>query len=204
MAVWLRSNGTNTIAQAAGRPAGGSWQTHVDLSAAGADALAPLVAVDPQGGAVAVWERQMVPQAAVRSPTGDWQAPTNLSAGCQVPPAPRIAVSPQGAAMAAWTCWVGSSPVIMTSLRPAGGGWEPAVNLTPYDYAQSPEVAFDPGGKAIALWALASPHILQSATRPPGAGWQPRVTVPTGPSPSEHQIVTDSLGNAFASWRRAA
>jgi hypothetical protein len=64
VAVWTRSNGISDIAQAASRPAGGGWQTPVDLSATGADALHPQVAVDPQGNATAIWSRNFTVQAA--------------------------------------------------------------------------------------------------------------------------------------------
>jgi PKD domain len=64
IAVWTRSNGVSVVAQAASRPAGGAWQTPVDLSATGADALHPQVAVDPQGNAIAVWSRNFTIQAA--------------------------------------------------------------------------------------------------------------------------------------------
>jgi hypothetical protein len=57
VALWERSNGTNEIIQGAVRPAGGVWQEPVSLSAAGEEAFDPQVTVDPQGNAVAVWER---------------------------------------------------------------------------------------------------------------------------------------------------
>ena len=63
-AVWTRNNGISDIAQAAARPAGGAWQTPVDLSANGEDAAHPQVAVDPQGNATAVWSRNYTIQAA--------------------------------------------------------------------------------------------------------------------------------------------
>jgi PKD domain len=63
-AVWTRNNGISYIAQAAARPAGGGWQTPVDLSANGADALHPQLAVDPQGNATAIWSRNFTVQAA--------------------------------------------------------------------------------------------------------------------------------------------
>jgi hypothetical protein len=39
------------------RPAGGGWQTPVNLSESGEDSCNPQIAVDPHGDAVAVWER---------------------------------------------------------------------------------------------------------------------------------------------------
>jgi len=56
--VWYRSNGTNTIIQAATKPFGGSWQTVPDdLSQTGQNAYQPQIAVDSSGNATAVWQR---------------------------------------------------------------------------------------------------------------------------------------------------
>ena len=57
LAVWQRSNATNTVIQGAVRPAGGTWEGSKSLSAAGEDAESPEVAVDPRGNATAVWDR---------------------------------------------------------------------------------------------------------------------------------------------------
>ena len=56
-AVWQRSDGANTIVQAAVDLAGGAWQAATNLSAAGENAENPAVAVDPRGNATAVWDR---------------------------------------------------------------------------------------------------------------------------------------------------
>ena len=63
-AVWTLDDGISDIAQAASRPAGGAWQTPVDLSANGEDAVHPQLAVDRQGNATAVWSRNYTIQAA--------------------------------------------------------------------------------------------------------------------------------------------
>src|SRR6202011_2252964 len=57
VAVWIRSNGTNNIVQAAIRPAGGSFAPVVDLSAAGQNANQPRVSISPAGDAIVVWQR---------------------------------------------------------------------------------------------------------------------------------------------------
>ena len=58
MATWERSDGSNDITQAAVRPAAsGAWGEPMNLSAAGENALEAQTAMDPQGNAVAVWER---------------------------------------------------------------------------------------------------------------------------------------------------
>jgi PKD repeat protein len=57
VAVWVRSDGANTIVQGAAHPAGGSWQSPQSLSSAGQNAENPRVAVDAGGNATAVWDR---------------------------------------------------------------------------------------------------------------------------------------------------
>lgn len=85
IAVWTRSNGVSVIAQAASRPGGGAWQTPVDLSANGDDAVHPQVAVDPQGNATAVWSRNYTIQAAGYDAAGpllrDLSIPVSGTAG---------------------------------------------------------------------------------------------------------------------------
>ena len=71
IAVWRRSEGTNTIVQAAVRTSGGSFGAPQDLSTAGQNAYDPQVAVDGRGNAIAVWSRfdgtNFIVQAAVRA-----------------------------------------------------------------------------------------------------------------------------------------
>src|SRR5690349_9653206 len=54
-AIWTRSNGTNDIVQAAIRAPGGAFGAPQDLSATGKSAHDPEIAIDPRGGALAVW-----------------------------------------------------------------------------------------------------------------------------------------------------
>jgi hypothetical protein len=58
IAVWTRSNGSNTIVQASYRfqPAG-MWSPPTSMSATGGDAVAPVVALDARGNATVVWSR---------------------------------------------------------------------------------------------------------------------------------------------------
>ena len=96
VAVWDRSNGANTIVQAAARPAGGSFGAPVDLSVAGGNALVPQVAIDPAGDAVAVWTRfngsNVIVQAAARPAGGSFGAPVDLSLAGQNAIHPQVAI----------------------------------------------------------------------------------------------------------------
>ncbi|HZC52725.1 MAG TPA: hypothetical protein VE441_09540 [Mycobacterium sp.] len=84
LAVWSGSDGTNLRAQAAERPAGGTWAPPVTVSAAAHDPHDPQVAVDPRGDAVVAWNyydgnHQQV-QAARRLNGGSWSTAITLSA----------------------------------------------------------------------------------------------------------------------------
>ena len=57
VAVWLRSNGVNTIVEGSVRPAGGPWQAPVALSTLGWNAGNPVVGTDQGGDTVLVWQR---------------------------------------------------------------------------------------------------------------------------------------------------
>ncbi len=56
-AVWHRSDGANSIAQAAASSPGAGFSAPLDLSAPGEDAVLPRVAMDGAGDATAVWWR---------------------------------------------------------------------------------------------------------------------------------------------------
>ena len=67
VAVWTRSDGPNTIVQAATLPFGGSWSAPVNLSQAGQNSVDPQIDVSDAGDAVVVWSRGGSIQAAVGS-----------------------------------------------------------------------------------------------------------------------------------------
>lgn len=56
-AVWHSHDGTYNVVQFATRSPGGTWSTPDNLSATGGHAIAPEIALDPAGDAVAVWIR---------------------------------------------------------------------------------------------------------------------------------------------------
>ena len=83
-AVWRRSDGANSVIQAATRPPGGSFGAPVDLSDPGqVSALNPQITTAPDGTTTAVWRRSdganSIIQAATRPPGGSFGAPVDLS-----------------------------------------------------------------------------------------------------------------------------
>ena len=116
-------SGSNHVVQAATLPAGGTWQTPVDLSEAGLDAGSPDVALNPAGDAVVTWSaaasaivgsKSAVIQATVRPTGGTWQAPVDISEPGQVvdePPfEPKAVVDPRATRSRcgrSWTAKIG-------------------------------------------------------------------------------------------------
>ena len=214
-AVWTSTNSksAHTFVWAAVRPAGGPWQTPVDLSDSGQSAADPQVAVDPHGNTTAVWDlfagTSNVVQAATRPVGGSWQTQVDLSAGftSNYPAQPEVAVDAQGDATAVWDLYDGSSYITQAAARPAGGSWQaPVVLSSTGSHLQSfPEVAVDPNGDATAVWSLddGGTFTVQATVRSVGGSWQTPVDLsrPGVTTSQEPQVTTDPQGNLTAVWQ---
>ncbi|HZK15276.1 MAG TPA: hypothetical protein VFC52_01640 [Solirubrobacterales bacterium] len=207
-AVWLWSIGESSVVQSATRPAGGIWSAPVNVSAVGRAAFFFDVALDPQGGATAVWEDESkgTIQSATRPAGGSWSAPVDLSTAGAFAHSPQVAVDPQGNATAVWERYNPKGTLIQSATRPAGGSWSAPVNLfKPKRHAQQPQIAVDPQGNATAVWARSNGDelIIQGATRPPGGSWSAPVDVSGdgGRGGEKPQLVVDPRGTATAVWR---
>lgn len=204
-AVWYRYDGSNYIVQAAILPAGGMWSAPLDLSPSGIDAVVPEVAVDPQGDATAVWNRNDVVQAAMRPAGGSWQNPVDVSASGQIIEAPEVAVDPHGNATAIWDRSNGSKYVVQAATRPAGSGvWQTPADLSDAgDNSEAAEVAVDPQGNATGIWQSydGTDQIVQAAVHPTDGTWQTPLTLSTASLDSENpQVAIDPQGDAAAVW----
>jgi hypothetical protein len=180
-AVWVHDDGANShIVQAAVRPAGGPWQSPVDVSAVGESGVDPEVAVDAQGDATVVWDHYdgafsastvYNVQTAVRPAGGAWQTPADLSTTSTLPSDPQLTVNARGDAIAAWDLGDPAPDYYHTAqaaVRPAGGVWQAPVALAPTDVgSESPVVALDEQGNATAIWH----HSLGESTALQAAGY---------------------------------
>ncbi len=211
-AVWEHNNGTNTVIQAATRPAGGTWGAPVTLSAGGENSFAPDVAVDAQGDATAVWERSTgiggdtVQQAAFRPAAGVWQAPVDVSAAGKTADRVAVAVDPQGDATALWDIFTGANYIMQAASRPAGGAWGLAVDLTGSGGdAVWPQASYDAHGDVTAVWyrSQGANLIVQAASRPAGGVWQSAIDLSLPGTATEPQVAVDPRGDATAVWLRS-
>lgn len=216
-AVWLleREEGRRSFIQSATRSAAGSWSAPVTLSAPGKAARSPQIALDPQGGATAVWEQVFsgAIESSTRSSAGSWSAPVTLSANGVLGDSPQVAVDSQGNATAVWAGRMSDgrriqiqSRRIQTATRPAGGTWSVPVSISAagHRHVQDPQIAVSPQGEAAAIWQRSngSHLVVQGATRPAVGSWSRPVNITTGHGRGgQHlQLVVDSWGNATAIW----
>jgi hypothetical protein len=211
VAVWERFDGTNFRVQAASRPAGGGFSAPVNLSVAGEDAVAPQVAIDQAGGAVAVWERSdgtdRRVQAAIRPAGGAFSGPVNISVGGQSAFDPQVAMDQAGNAVAVWQRPVGADLRVQAASRPAGGVFGLPDNLSDVsEDASSPEVAMGQTEDAVAVWLSSdgTNDIAQAAIRPAGGGFSaPDDLSVTGEDAVEPEVGMNEPGDAVAVWERS-
>jgi hypothetical protein len=149
--------------QSAFKPAGGAWQTAVNIVGKRYEDVQPIntedphIAIDGQGDemAVWVWELGHNVKAAFRPAGGTWEEPTELSAFEGSASDPDVAFDDRGDALAAWSSkpTVYSSNIIQSAFKPAGGEWQAPVDLSGETHsAYAPQIAFDEQGDAIAAW----------------------------------------------------
>ncbi len=198
------------VIQAAYRPAGGPWERPRDLSRLSLLAAAPQVVFDGLGDAIAVWQasdgaHQTVQTATRLATNGRWSAPRELSAPGGDSLAPQVAVDASGNALAIWTRSAPPVWTVQVAYRPARGSWQPAVTIAKTGTAvASPQVAFDPQGNALALWAeLAGTNWeITTAFRAAGGGWSlPQGLAEAGENPSvEVEVGVDGRGDATVVW----
>jgi hypothetical protein len=216
-AVWLlvREEGRRSVVQSATRSAGGTWSAPVALSPPRKNARSPRIALDPQGGATAVWQEAYsgAAESATRSSGGIWSAPVTLSVTGVRADWPQVAVDSQGNATAVWAARACNcrrigiqGRRIQTATRPAGGTWSAPVSISKAGrrLVQDPQIAVSPQGEATAIWQRSNGSSLavQGATRPAGGVWSRPVDITTGlgRGGQKLQLGVDSWGNATAIW----
>ena len=156
-AVWVRSNGSDTIVQERRIPAGGPPEAAVnDLSAPGGDAAEPQIALAPDGTATVVWDRfdgsSFVVQDRRITPAGSLEATTrNLSTAGRDAAEPQVAIAPNGAGTVVWSRFEGSNfRVQRRGLAPGGSAASTIDNLSAAGHSAG-DVQLAPGTQT-AVW----------------------------------------------------
>ncbi len=212
IAVWLHHEGSVERVQAAYRPANGQFGDPQTLSEAGSEASEPRVAMDATGDAIVVWSLSVGGkseiQAAAAAPGGVFGAPTDLTGLTTSASVPQVALDTHGDALAVWDGWDGSNIRIEDAVRPAGTGFGAAQFLSPPGYnADTPQVAFDAGGDALAVWRFDGPpaSTVQAAFRPADGAFASVQTVSASTSlPAQApQVAFDGDGEGVVVWQQS-
>ncbi len=194
-----------------------TWLTPASLSQTGENATVARVAVDAQGDSFAIWQQAapsntVLVQAATRAAGGSWQStPTGLASCFLFPTYPTIASDAAGDAIAVWDCSDGTSVWLDAAYRPAGGSWQPTVQvLTGSDAPWQATVAMDAQGDAVIAWIRSSEDVsdhqpvyqLASVYRPAGGSWQPEVDLDADETEliGSPVVAIDSKGDLAAAW----
>jgi PKD domain len=211
VAVWrcLSKAAGYDYTDASVRPAGGTWDTPVQLSDPEAGAQAPRVAIDAHGDAVAVWDRVLGATAQVESSTkpagGSWQPEVSLSDATSSAGSPDVAVAPNGAASVVWVNDDGPGVVTQATSRPAGATtWGPPVDLSNPGSGGIGQVTTTPQGEVIAVWPSGADSAVQGAVRSPAGVWgSPTDISASGEAVEDVAIGVDPAGTVTAVWDRS-
>jgi hypothetical protein len=144
--TWSAFNGAAEVVQVAVRPAGGTFDKAVSVSAEGADAVFPQVALDGHGDPGVVWSREFVVQYAAGTSAGAF--PTVQSLAFQSW-APSIAEDPAGDTLVSYEDLLNNSAVAV--VRPAEGRFGEPQEVSPVGQAVSPNGESDEQGLNAAM-----------------------------------------------------
>ncbi len=180
-----------------------------NLSAVGADAVIPDVAVDSKGDTTVVWAQAVgqdwTVQSAYRPAGGSWTKPLPLSAAADHVQSPNVAVA-GSTVVATWLRYNGKNLILQVAERDVKtGSWSIPVSLSPSGRdAETPKVAVDARGDVVVVWAdigRTPNYTIQSAYRPVGGSWENAALLdaPAGGA-AQPDVVMDAAGSATAAW----
>jgi hypothetical protein len=177
------------------------------------DLVAPQVAMDDNGNAIAVWERSDGARSSVwskrQTPTGEWlelqNVETDDSGNAFLP---QVAADAEGNAIAVWQQQTdGTRFDIWSNLyRASPRHWGDAERIEHEDSgnAEKPQIAMDGNGNALAVWVLSGGERagIWSNRYVANAGWGAAAPIgPTGLGSARSPQVTSNLdGDAVAVW----
>jgi hypothetical protein len=158
--AWSFNDGAISRAQAAFRPAGGSFEPAKTISGpsvAGQDANNVSVALDLQGNAIVIWDRSDTAnsriETAFRPAGGSFEPAKTISDASKDAFDPQVAFAPSGNAIALWHRSDGTDDRAQAAVRPAGGGFAAAETISASGGdADDNKLAVDGQGNAAAVW----------------------------------------------------
>ena len=144
--TWTSFNGSDEIVQVVVQPHGGKFDKAVNVSAEGANAALPQVALDGRGDPSVVWSREFVVQYAAGTPSGAFSTPQSLAF---VSWAPSIAEDPVGDTLVSYDNALSNSAFAV--VRPAEGRFGELQEVSPVGQIVSPNGISDESGLNAAM-----------------------------------------------------
>ena len=136
-----------------------------------------------------------------------WLSPLDVSMSGADGSEPQVATDAIGDATVVWERFDGVQQTVQSASRPAGGSWQAPVTLSvdaPTEDSFLPQVAMDPAGDAMAVWAhftTGPGEVVQAAARPAGGAWEAPLTIsPEGNEVPHPEVALDARGDALAVW----
>ncbi|HEU5064498.1 MAG TPA: calcium-binding protein [Gaiellaceae bacterium] len=116
---------------------------------------------------------------------------------------PRIASDGSGNIVAVWREVDGDTSAIGAAFRPAGGAWSSPRRISePAPATESPKLAMDALGNAVAVWQRSTGHdsVVQAAVRPAGGDWSDPQNLSATGEVAFNVDVAIRAGRATAVW----
>ena len=211
IAIWVRSDGTNSRIQVGFRPRGLFFGGAQSLSADAHPASQPQVAADGSGNSLAVWTEfdganLRVRAAFARDGKKFGEAETLSAAGFDAFE-PQVAFDGNGKAYVVWTRFDGANTRVEAASRSRWGHFDPAVALSAAGQdAFEPQIAVDPKGNAVAAWTGSDGTNLrvQAAFKPKWSSFEAAENLSAaGQDGFEPAVAIDESGNALVVWTRS-
>jgi hypothetical protein len=210
LAVWTQSDGTRINVWANRYTAGTGWGTAGLIETDnGGDAYSPRIGLDANGNGQAVWTqfdgtRNNI--MANRYVPGSGWGTAAIVGGASNAGTPQIAFDTTGNALAVWVQSDAGRYSVWSSRYIAGTGWGTAALIETDNAgdAGSPQIAFDAGGNALAVWGQSDGTRINIWTNryTAGSGWGTAALIETGNAgdANEPQIALGANGQALAVW----
>ncbi len=213
--TWTRFDGANYRIQTRARSAGGTLSAVQTLSGAGRNAFGvtgPQVAVDADGDAVFIWERDDGTdnrvQARARSAAGVLSPVQTLSAAGADGTSPQVAVDADGDAIFTWARAIAGGFRIQTRARTGFGALSAVQDLNVTgQYGARPQVAVDADGDAVFTWLRfdsALVYAVQARARSAAGNLGTLQTLsPSGNITAIPEVAVDTDGDAVFTWQHS-
>jgi hypothetical protein len=196
-AAWLENG--SVVSQSL--PSGGSWSASTTLTTVSASSLH--VKIDGSGNVIAMWIENNTVYTASLPFGGSWSTKAAISGtgASQV----RLSVASNGDAVAVWT----RNNYIESAVQPSGGSWSLVSMLSSLGAEDSPDIASNASGTAVAIWhtVVSGADVIHSSTATALGSWNSEVDVLAivpGLHHNHPKVAVDGNGNAVAVWFKYA